>query len=193
MRIDVTECFLSPSVFPLFFETEALPEKKHQPRQIQTSDTAALPQHAARGAASAPAPPASPADGPVHVLSGSYVAACSASPLPALTCVLFHATLLRQPGSWNPTEQVSMSWQKTWSNTGCPMRNWLTLTALLGFVGPYLFTLSCTFVFCLELSPIGIVIVALTTNTYGNNVCSGVCGQGVLDPFHVYNTTFQLH
>lgn len=88
MRIDVTECFLSPSVFPLFFETEALPEKKHQPRQIQTSDTAALPQHAARGAASAPAPPASPADGPVHVLSCSYVAACSASPLPALTCAM---------------------------------------------------------------------------------------------------------
>lgn len=72
---------------------EALPPKKCQPRQVQTSHAAALPQHALRGpAGSASAPPTGPAHGPVHVVPGSYVPARSsgsssstaASP-PALT------------------------------------------------------------------------------------------------------------
>lgn len=76
-----------PSLFLSLFQTEALPKKKHQPWQIQTSDTPSLPEHALRGpAASASATPTSPAHGSVHVLPGSYVAARStAASLPALT------------------------------------------------------------------------------------------------------------
>lgn len=69
--------------------SEALPKKKHQPRQIQTSNAPTLPQHALRGpAGSASTTPTSSAHGPVHVLPGSYVAACSSSTAaspPALT------------------------------------------------------------------------------------------------------------
>lgn len=68
-------------------QTEALTKTKQQPRQIQTSNSPTLPQHALRGpAGSASATPTSSAHGPVHVLPGSYVAARStAASLPALT------------------------------------------------------------------------------------------------------------
>lgn len=68
-------------------QPEALPKKKHQSRQIQTSNAPTFPQHTLRGpAGSASATPTSSTHGPVYVLSGSYVAARSstAASLPAL-------------------------------------------------------------------------------------------------------------
>lgn len=82
------EGYLFMSLSHSLSQTEALPKKKHQPRQIQTSNTPTLPQHALRGpAGSAPTPPTSSAHGPVHVVPGIYFAARSstAASLPALT------------------------------------------------------------------------------------------------------------
>lgn len=79
----------------VFSPTEALSEEERQSRQVQTSNTPTFPQHTrGRPAGSAPARPASSADGPVCVVSGSDVAARrSAAALPALIAhtVCLHA------------------------------------------------------------------------------------------------------
>lgn len=85
-------------------QAEALSKKKHQSRQIQTSNTPTFPQHTLRGpAGSASATPTSSAHGPVHVFSGSYVAARSstAASLPAL---MQHTVfvLARECAHWMP-------------------------------------------------------------------------------------------
>lgn len=83
-------------------QPEALPKKKHQSRQIQTSNAPTFPQHTLRGpAGSASATPTSSTHGPVYVLSGSYVAARSstAASLPALmqhTVSVFCASALTE-------------------------------------------------------------------------------------------------
>lgn len=76
-------CF---SLKTVFSPTEALSEEERQSRQIQTSNAPTFTQHTlGRPAGSASPPPASAADGPVCVVSGSDVAARrSAAALPAL-------------------------------------------------------------------------------------------------------------
>lgn len=100
---DVTTLFLF--MFLCLSFSEALPKKKHQPRQIQTSNAPALPQHTLRGpAGSASTTPTSSAHGPVHVLPGSYVAACSSSTAASLPALTPHtvSVFARECAHWMP-------------------------------------------------------------------------------------------